>query len=50
MFLTLRCKVNGKDCHHLVRLVGEIPIMVRSKACHLYGLGSKELRKLGEEE
>ncbi|EME32710.1 DNA-directed RNA polymerase subunit isoform 1 [Galdieria sulphuraria] len=50
LFLTLRCKIDGKVCHQLVRLVGEIPVMVRSAVCHLSKMDSGELRKLGEEE
>eukprot|EP00871_Galdieria_phlegrea_P005513 jgi/Galph1/5963/GphlegSOOS_G4623.1 len=50
LYLTISCKLNDKECHRLVRLVGEVPVMVGSCCCYLAGLCSEDLKRLGEEE
>merc|ERR1719237_2055484 len=50
--LTLRMgySVNGISQPVLEKVMGHVPVMVRSNACHLQGLSPKELVKKGEHE
>ncbi len=41
--------VNGIEQEPVEVRIGELPIMLKSKACRLYGLSDEELIKLGED-
>ena len=49
IFLDIFPKINGIERDPEQVFIGELPIMVKSKACHLYGLGKNELLDLGED-
>ncbi|ESP01572.1 hypothetical protein LOTGIDRAFT_200268, partial [Lottia gigantea] len=47
--VSINCYMNDKLICQLDRIIGQIPIMVKSEACNLHGLPPKELVKHGEE-
>lgn len=49
IYLDIFPKINGIERDPEQVFIGELPIMVKSKACHLYGLGKNELLDLGED-
>ncbi len=42
-------KGNSEDYEMEKVYIGELPVMLKSKACHLYGLSSEELEEIGED-
>ncbi|MGB9635074.1 MAG: DNA-directed RNA polymerase subunit B'' [Candidatus Micrarchaeia archaeon] len=49
IFLEIIPTVSGIERDMEEVFIGELPIMVKSKACHLYGLGKNELLDVGED-
>ncbi len=49
VFLEVSAHINGIQRESFVTQVGSLPIMLRSKYCHLSGLNSEELVKKGED-
>ncbi len=49
IYLELIPVVNGVSQEAVEVRIGELPIMLKSKACRLYGLSDEELIKLGED-
>jgi DNA-directed RNA polymerase subunit B" len=42
-------KGNSEDYEMEKVYIGELPVMLKSKACHLYGLSGEELEEIGED-
>lgn len=49
LFIDVSVHVDGIQRESFVSQIGKIPIMLRSKYCHLNGLGEEELIKKGED-
>ena len=49
MYIEVSAHINGVQRESFTTLVGNIPIMLKSKACHLNGLSKEELMKQGED-
>lgn len=49
VFLEVSAHVNGQQKESFVTLIGSIPIMLKSKYCHLKGKSKEELIKAGED-
>ncbi|WP_457741678.1 DNA-directed RNA polymerase subunit B [Thermococcus sp.] len=49
LYLEMIPVVNGIEQEPVEVRIGELPIMLKSKACRLYGLSDEELIKLGED-
>ncbi len=49
IFIEVSAHINGIQRESFVTQVGSLPIMLRSKYCHLSGLGKEELIKKGED-
>jgi len=49
LYLELIPVVNGIEQESVESRIGELPIMLKSKACKLYGLSDEELIKMGED-
>ncbi|WP_297506155.1 DNA-directed RNA polymerase subunit B [Thermococcus sp.] len=49
LYLEMIPIVNGIEQESVEVRIGELPIMLKSKACRLYGLSDEELIKLGED-
>ena len=49
IFLEIMPTINGIEREQEEVFIGELPIMVKSKPCHLYGLGKNELIDMGED-
>ncbi|WP_297500928.1 DNA-directed RNA polymerase subunit B'', partial [Thermococcus sp.] len=49
LYLEMVPIVNGIEQESVEVRIGELPIMLKSKACRLYGLSDEELIKLGED-
>ncbi|VDM58705.1 unnamed protein product [Angiostrongylus costaricensis] len=49
MKVGIEIKVNGQRIDIVERVIGRVPIMLRSKLCHLNKMSIKELLKAGEE-
>ncbi len=48
-FITVSAHINGAQRESFETQIGSIPIMLKSKQCHLYKLSSEELIKHGED-
>lgn len=49
VFMEVSAHINGVQRESFTTLVGNIPIMLKSKACHLNGMSREELIKHGED-
>ncbi len=49
VFIEVSAHINGVQRESFVTQVGNLPIMIKSKYCHLYGLSHEELVKHGED-
>jgi DNA-directed RNA polymerase beta subunit len=45
VYLTVSAYMDGVEREQFTSLIGKIPVMVKSKYCHLYGLNKEELAK-----
>lgn len=45
VYLTVSAYMDGVEREQFETLIGKIPVMVKSKYCHLYGLNKDELKK-----
>jgi DNA-directed RNA polymerase subunit B len=45
IYLTVSAYMDGVEREQFTSLIGKIPVMVKSKYCHLYGLNKEELLK-----
>ncbi|MBI2664129.1 DNA-directed RNA polymerase subunit B'' [Candidatus Woesearchaeota archaeon] len=49
LFITVSAHINGAQRESFETQIGNIPIMLRSKQCHLYNLSREDLIKRGED-
>jgi DNA-directed RNA polymerase beta subunit len=49
IYITVEYSQDGKVMDHYERLVGQVPIMVKSKLCNLHKMSPKEMVLKGEE-
>ena len=49
MFIEVSAHINGVQRESFTTLIGNIPIMLKSKFCHLYGLNREEIIEKGED-
>uniref|UniRef100_A0A915KBH9 DNA-directed RNA polymerase n=1 Tax=Romanomermis culicivorax TaxID=13658 RepID=A0A915KBH9_ROMCU len=50
MRVTINMSINNQELDPIEKIIGEFPVMVKSKLCNLYGLSAQDLIKRGEEE
>lgn len=49
IYLEVNAYIDGVQRENFVTMIGKLPIMLKSKYCHLYGLKREELIKRGED-
>ena len=49
LYATLVFSLEGGGSVEVDRRVGSVPLMVKSRHCHLYGMSQSQLVKMGEE-
>ncbi|KAG1649768.1 DNA-directed RNA polymerase I subunit RPA2 [Nymphon striatum] len=49
LLINMTYSLNNKIIDTIEKVIGSVPVMVKSKLCNLYGLGPKELVEKGEE-